>query len=80
MSVADAQELFDQAKHVVEGEDEALLDPKTPRFHDPVTKALDILDDAMGVLDRENDASEEANILRGKIDVMRRTLIDEMVE
>jgi len=80
MSLADAQLLFEQARALVEGADEASLQPTTPRFHDPLNKAMDILDDATAILDRDSDATEEANVLREKIDVMRRALIDEMVE
>ena len=80
MSLADAQLLFDQAKALVDGRDDAIMQAKTPRFHDPVNKALDILVDASSVLERDGDESEEAHRLREKIDVLRRVLIEEMVE
>jgi|GEM_PF-4327534 len=80
MSLEDAQLLFEQARALVEGVDEALAQPTTPRFHDPLNKAMDILDDATAILDCGNEATEDANVLREKIDVMRRALIDEMVE
>lgn len=80
MSLSDARILFDQANALIDGRDDESMKPRTPRFHDPVNKSLDILVDALAVLDRANDTSEEANSLRNKIDVLRRMLIDELVE